>query len=153
MTVPIIVGLMLQVEALGGFLAGIIVSGQLLAVFMANAGGAWDNAKKVIEDEPRDLNANTGKGSDRHKASVVGDTVGDPLKDTAGPALNPMIKVVNLISLIIAPILVAAKPGLLTWMVAALLVVFAGWALRRSQHEIALEAEIAARRPNLADQA
>lgn len=76
-------------EALGGFLAGVILSGQLLAVFMANAGGAWDNAKKTIEDEPRDLIKNTGKGSDRHKASVVGDTVGDPLKDTAGPRSTP----------------------------------------------------------------
>jgi K(+)-stimulated pyrophosphate-energized sodium pump len=103
---PVVVGLLLRVEALGGFQAGIILSGQLLAVFMSNAGGAWDNAKKVIEDEPRDLAANTGKGSERHKASIVGDTVGDPLKDTAGPALNPMIKVVNLISLIIAPIIV-----------------------------------------------
>ncbi len=103
---PIIIGLVLQVEALGGFLAGIILSGQLLAVFMANTGGAWDNAKKAIEDEPRDLAANTGKGSERHKAGVVGDTVGDPLKDTAGPALNPMIKVVNLVSLIAAPIIV-----------------------------------------------
>jgi K(+)-stimulated pyrophosphate-energized sodium pump len=103
---PIVIGLIFQVEALGGFLAGIILSGQLLAVFMANSGGAWDNAKKSIEDEPRDLDANTGKGSERHKASVVGDTVGDPLKDTAGPALNPMIKVVNLVSLIAAPIIV-----------------------------------------------
>jgi K(+)-stimulated pyrophosphate-energized sodium pump len=103
---PVAVGLLLNVEALGGFQAGIILSGQLLAVFMANTGGAWDNAKKIIEDEPRDLAANTGKGSERHKASVVGDTVGDPLKDTAGPALNPMIKVVNLVSLIIAPIVV-----------------------------------------------
>ncbi|MCK7460884.1 MAG: sodium/proton-translocating pyrophosphatase [Sphingobacterium sp.] len=100
---PLIVGLVLQVEALGGFLAGIILSGQLLAVFMANAGGAWDNAKKSIEDEPKDVIACTGKGSDRHKAGVVGDTVGDPLKDTAGPALNPMIKVTNLVSLIAAP--------------------------------------------------
>jgi K(+)-stimulated pyrophosphate-energized sodium pump len=103
---PIAIGLILQVEALGGFLAGVILSGQLLAVYMANAGGAWDNAKKLIEDEPRDLAANTGKGSERHKASVVGDTVGDPLKDTAGPALNPMIKVVNMVSLLAAPILV-----------------------------------------------
>ncbi len=75
---PLLVGLVLQVEALGGFLAGVILSGQLLAVFMSNAGGAWDNAKKAIEDEPRDLAANTGKGSERHKAGVVGDTVGDP---------------------------------------------------------------------------
>lgn len=103
---PLAVGLILQVEALGGFLAGIILSGQLLAVFMSNTGGAWDNAKKTIEDEPRDLEANTGKGSERHKAGVVGDTVGDPLKDTAGPALNPMIKVVNLVSLLAAPIIV-----------------------------------------------
>ena len=106
MLLPIAIGLILQVEALGGFLAGVILSGQLLAVYMANAGGAWDNAKKLIEDEPRDLAANTGKGSERHKASVVGDTVGDPLKDTAGPALNPMIKVVNMVSLLAAPILV-----------------------------------------------
>jgi K(+)-stimulated pyrophosphate-energized sodium pump len=103
---PIMVGMILGVEALGGFLAGVITSGQLLAVFMANSGGAWDNAKKSIEDEPRNLSDNTGKGSERHKAGVVGDTVGDPLKDTAGPALNPMIKVVNLVSLIVAPILV-----------------------------------------------
>jgi len=103
---PLVIGLILQVEALGGFLAGIILSGQLLAVFMSNAGGAWDNAKKSIEDEPRDLIANTGKGSERHKAGVVGDTVGDPMKDTAGPALNPMIKVANLVSLLAAPIIV-----------------------------------------------
>lgn len=104
---PIFVGLSLGVEALGGFLAGIIVSGQLLAVFMSNAGGAWDNAKKLIEDEPSSIAKNTGKGSERHKASVVGDTVGDPLKDTAGPALNPMIKVVNMVAVIVAPIVVA----------------------------------------------
>jgi K(+)-stimulated pyrophosphate-energized sodium pump len=103
---PLIVGLVLQVEALGGFLVGIILSGQLLAVFLSNAGGAWDNAKKSIEDEPRDLAKNTGKGSERHKAGVVGDTVGDPMKDTAGPALNPMIKVANLVSLLAAPIIV-----------------------------------------------
>jgi K(+)-stimulated pyrophosphate-energized sodium pump len=103
---PLLVGLLLGVEALGGFLAGVILCGQLLAVFMSNAGGAWDNAKKAIEDEPRSIANNTGKGSERHKAGVVGDTVGDPLKDTAGPALNPMIKVVNMVSLIAAPIIV-----------------------------------------------
>jgi len=151
LTVPIIVGLLLQVEALGGFLAGIIVSGQLLAVFMANAGGAWDNAKKTIEDEPRDLQANTGKGSERHKASVVGDTVGDPLKDTAGPALNPMIKVVNLVSLIIAPIIVAVKSNLIAGVVALLLIALASWALWRSKQEIPLEEKVRAERPNLLD--
>ena len=103
---PIVVGIFLHVEALGGFLAGIIVSGQLLAVFLNNSGGAWDNAKKLIEDEPKDPKNNLGKGSERHKAGVVGDTVGDPFKDTAGPALNPMIKVVNLVAVIIAPIVV-----------------------------------------------
>ena len=98
---PMLVGFGLGTIALAGFLAGMIVSGQLLAVFMANAGGAWDNAKKTVEDEPKDLQANTGKGSEKHKASVTGDTVGDPLKDTAGPAINPLIKVMNMVSLLI----------------------------------------------------
>jgi len=149
LSIPISVGLMLGVEALGGFLAGIIVSGQLLAVFMANAGGAWDNAKKTIEDEPRDLAANTGKGSDRHKASVVGDTVGDPLKDTAGPALNPMIKVVNLVSLIIAPIIVAAKTSWATFVVALLLIAAASWALWRSKHDVSLEEKARTKSSNM----
>jgi K(+)-stimulated pyrophosphate-energized sodium pump len=135
---PIVVGLLLQVEALGGFLAGVIVCGQLLAVFMSNAGGAWDNAKKLIEDEPRNLAANTGKGSERHKASVVGDTVGDPLKDTAGPALNPMIKVVNLVSLLIAPIIVQYK-GVNWWVAAAVvaLLIILWWAIARSKADVA----------------
>ena len=133
---PIVVGLLLQVEALGGFLAGIILSGQLLAVFMANAGGAWDNAKKTIEDESRDLAANTGKGSERHKASVVGDTVGDPLKDTAGPALNPMIKVVNLVSLIIAPIIVQYQGLTFGKVIIALVLIAAlAWAITTSKRE------------------
>ncbi len=135
---PILVGLTLQVEALGGFLAGIIVSGQLLAVFLNNSGGAWDNAKKLIEDEPKKLAENSGKGSERHKASVVGDTVGDPFKDTAGPALNPMIKVVNLVSVIIAPIVVqyeGAQGGTLVavWVVALLLAAVLAWAIIRSK--------------------
>jgi K(+)-stimulated pyrophosphate-energized sodium pump len=131
---PLLVGLVLQVEALGGFLVGVILSGQLLAVFMSNAGGAWDNAKKSIEDEPRDLVANTGKGSERHKAGVVGDTVGDPLKDTAGPALNPMIKVVNLVSLIAAPIIVKYENlGVVGWIVVAILAGAVIWGISQSK--------------------
>ena len=98
---PVIVGFLLKTEALGGFLAGMILSGQLLAVFMANAGGAWDNAKKSIED-----GLFGGKGSEAHKASVTGDTVGDPLKDTAGPALNPLIKVMNMVAMLAIPLVV-----------------------------------------------
>ncbi|ACC98384.1 Inorganic pyrophosphatase [Elusimicrobium minutum Pei191] len=138
---PILVGLTLGVEALGGFLAGIILSGQLLAVFMSNAGGAWDNAKKLIEDEPSDPANNTGKGSERHKASVVGDTVGDPLKDTAGPALNPMIKVVNLVSVIVAPVIVTynneyTKLGVWGWCLAAALLAILTWAIVRSKARV-----------------
>ncbi len=134
---PLLVGLILQVEALGGFLAGVILCGQLLAVFMANSGGAWDNAKKSIEDEPRNLAANTGKGSDRHKASVVGDTVGDPLKDTAGPALNPMIKVVNLVSLIAAPVIVQyQKLGWIGWGAVTLLAAGLVWGIWKSKKPV-----------------
>jgi K(+)-stimulated pyrophosphate-energized sodium pump len=91
--------------------AGVILSGQLLAVFMSTSGGAWDNAKKTIED-----GLHGGKGSEAHKASVVGDTAGDPLKDTAGPALNPMIKVINMVSLLAAPVIIQFKsnsPGVI----------------------------------------
>lgn len=103
---PIVIGFLFGLEALAGFLAGVILVGQLLAVFMSNAGGAWDNAKKTIED-----GLYGGKGSDAHKASVVGDTVGDPLKDTAGPALNPLIKVINLVSIIAASMMVVTVAG------------------------------------------
>ena len=131
---PILLGLLLGVNALGGFLAGIILSGQLLAVFMNNAGGAWDNAKKLIEDEPRNPAKNLGKGSERHKAGVVGDTVGDPMKDTAGPALNPMIKVVNLVSVIIAPVVVqVTKLGVIEIGAALVLVGILWWAIRTSK--------------------
>ncbi len=129
--VPIIVGFTLGVEALGGFLAGIILTGQLMAVFQANAGGAWDNAKKYIEEGHFG-----GKHSEPHKAAVVGDTVGDPLKDTAGPALNPMIKVINLVALIIAPIVVTIEPGSPGVIVAMVICVAALiWAIWQSKRE------------------
>jgi len=99
---PLIAGFFLGAEALGAFLAGAILTGQLLAVMLSNAGGAWDNAKKYIEEGHYG-----GKGSEPHKAAVIGDTVGDPFKDTAGPALNPLIKVMNLVALLIAPLVVA----------------------------------------------
>jgi K(+)-stimulated pyrophosphate-energized sodium pump len=128
---PIAVGLLLKEQALGGFLAGVILSGLLQAVFMANAGGAWDNAKKYVED-----GYYGGKNSENHKAAVVGDTVGDPLKDTAGPALNPMIKVMNLVALIVAPIVVQytgiSLPILLVVAVCISLIV---WAIGRSDRQ------------------
>ncbi len=96
------VGIVLGADALGGLLAGALVSGVMLAIFMSNSGGAWDNAKKYIEE-----GHNGGKGSEAHKAAVVGDTVGDPFKDTSGPSINILIKLMTVISLVFAPLFVA----------------------------------------------
>ncbi|MEZ5272643.1 MAG: sodium-translocating pyrophosphatase [Ilumatobacteraceae bacterium] len=98
---PVVLGFGIGWEALGAFLAAVIVVGQLMANYLSNAGGAWDNAKKYIED-----GKHGGKGSEAHKAAVIGDTVGDPFKDTAGPALNPLIKVMNLVSLLVLPAII-----------------------------------------------
>ena len=103
---PIAVGFGLGVGPLAGYLAGAIATGTLMAVFLANSGGAWDNGKKLVEDGDHG-----GKGSPAHEATVIGDTVGDPFKDTAGPAINPLIKVMNLVSVLIAPAIVAFSVG------------------------------------------
>ncbi|WP_282698116.1 sodium-translocating pyrophosphatase [Streptomyces sp. CC208A] len=105
-TAPIAVGFALGVGPLGAYLAGAIGTGALMAVFLANSGGAWDNAKKLVED-----GNHGGKGSPAHEATVIGDTVGDPFKDTAGPAINPLLKVMNLVALLIAPAVVRFGHG------------------------------------------
>jgi K(+)-stimulated pyrophosphate-energized sodium pump len=99
---PIAVGFGLGVGALGAYLAGAIGTGTLMAVFLSNSGGAWDNAKKMVED-----GVYGGKGSPAHEATIIGDTVGDPFKDTAGPAINPLIKVMNLVALLVTPAIVS----------------------------------------------
>jgi K(+)-stimulated pyrophosphate-energized sodium pump len=110
---PAIIGFGINYLALGAFLAAVILTGQLMANFLSNSGGAWDNAKKYIEDGHEG-----GKGSDAHKAAVIGDTVGDPFKDTAGPALNPLIKVMNLVSLLILPAVISLRDNNIRYVIA-----------------------------------
>ncbi|MGZ4125241.1 MAG: sodium-translocating pyrophosphatase [Actinomycetota bacterium] len=135
---PIAVGFFLKAEALGAFLAGAIVTGQLLAVMLSNSGGAWDNAKKFIEEGHYG-----GKRSEAHKAAVIGDTVGDPFKDTAGPALNPMIKVMNLVALLVAPLVVEYRTDtairLAIAAVAALVIGVAVWYSKSRKAEVMVE--------------
>jgi K(+)-stimulated pyrophosphate-energized sodium pump len=135
---PIAVGFFLKAEALGAFLAGAIVTGQLLAVMLSNSGGAWDNAKKFIEEGHYG-----GKRSESHKAAVIGDTVGDPFKDTAGPALNPMIKVMNLVALLVAPLVVEYRTDtairLAIAALAALVIGVAVWYSKSRKAEVMVE--------------
>ena len=105
---PVFVGFIFGPETLGGLLAGVTVSGVLMAIFQSNAGGAWDNAKKMIEEGIEIDGKKASKGSEAHKSAVVGDTVGDPFKDTSGPSLNILIKLMSVVSLVIAP-LIAGK--------------------------------------------
>ncbi len=136
---PVFVGFAFGAEALGAFLAGAILTGQLLAVMLANSGGAWDNAKKYIEEGHYG-----GKGSDQHKAAVIGDTVGDPFKDTAGPALNPLIKVMNLVSLLIAALVVdwsdQTAVRIVVGVAAAAIVAAAVWVSKARRRERMVEA-------------
>jgi K(+)-stimulated pyrophosphate-energized sodium pump len=110
---PVIIGFGINYLALGAFLAAVILTGQLMANFLSNSGGAWDNAKKYIEDGHEG-----GKGSEAHKAAVIGDTVGDPFKDTAGPALNPLIKVMNLVSLLTLPAIISLRDNNVRYVIA-----------------------------------
>jgi K(+)-stimulated pyrophosphate-energized sodium pump len=125
---PLLVAFALGAAPLGGFLCGAIVSGQLMAVFMSNAGANWDNAKKRIEDGYMG-----GKGTDAHKAAIIGDTVGDPFKDTAGPALNPMIKVMNLVGILVAPFVIGGLSFATRASIVALCLVMLGIAVLYSQ--------------------
>ena len=127
---PVIVGFGIGWQALGGFLAAVILTGQLMANYLRNAGGSWDNSKKYIED-----GHHGGKGSDPYKAAVIADTVGDPFKDTAGPALNPLIKVMNLVSLLVLPAIISNqdKDGLRLAIAAAATLILAGSVIRTSR--------------------
>jgi K(+)-stimulated pyrophosphate-energized sodium pump len=135
---PVIVGFGINYFALGAFLAAVILTGQLMAVFLSNSGGAWDNAKKFIEDGNEG-----GKGSDAHKAAVIGDTVGDPFKDTAGPALNPLIKVMNLVSLLILPAVINLQDSPARFIIAGAALAVLGAAIAFSKRKTtAMDAEM-----------
>ncbi|HTJ66207.1 MAG TPA: sodium-translocating pyrophosphatase [Actinospica sp.] len=142
---PIAVGFSLGVGALGSYLAGAIGTGTLMAVYLANSGGAWDNAKKLVED-----GVHGGKGSSAHEATIIGDTVGDPFKDTAGPAINPLIKVMNLVSLLVAPAIVALSLGTgsnptvrgLISAAAIAVIVVAVWNSKRKSIAVSAETEL-----------
>ncbi|MEP6563303.1 MAG: sodium/proton-translocating pyrophosphatase, partial [Nakamurella sp.] len=139
---PIAVGFGLGVGPLAGYLAGTIATGTLMAVFLANSGGAWDNAKKIVED-----GTHGGKGSLAHEATIIGDTVGDPFKDTAGPAINPLLKVMNLVALLIAPAIVtltvgASASGPIRYGISALsVVIIVGAVMVSKRRESSLHAE------------
>ena len=145
---PVMVGIGLGAAPLGAFLAGAILTGQLMAVFMANTGGAWDNAKKKIED-----GFLGGKGTEYHKAGVIGDTVGDPLKDTAGPALNPLIKVMNLVSILIAPVAILPIGWSVRALVVALTLALMAWAVAMNRRSSVSPEDMAAAARGVAEPA
>ncbi len=145
---PIATGFLFESAALGAYLAGAILTGQLLAVMLSVSGGAWDNAKKYVED-----GHHGGKNSEPHKATVIGDTVGDPFKDTAGPALNPLIKVMNLVAVLIAPTVVALSDDeLLRFALGLAAVAVLGWALWRSNRMGGVALATPADEPSLPNQ-
>ena len=139
MLTPVIIGFGINFYALGAFLAGVILTGQLMANYLSNSGGAWDNAKKYIEDGNEG-----GKGSEAHKAAVIGDTVGDPFKDTAGPALNPLIKVMNLVSLLLLPAIISLRNDDIRYLIAGVRLVVLH---RRGASSRSASAARSARRP------